>query len=129
MRKEEVIDESRGDKRSLSKIVNTIAEILRKRVLTPGELAQLRRLDVTSPNQPAFWRVVTTWIAPERNLSPEEEELWAMILSGMARMAPFHHAPQNSVGRILAESGFSEMRLMRLIRSEGTLFADLLRRT
>ena len=99
-----------------------------ERDLDAGERAQLRRLDVKAPDQPAFWKLMAAWIAPERPLSPPEETRWAIILSNMARMWPSCHQPGRSVGRVLAETNYQEIRLMRLLRTHGPTFADAVRR-
>lgn len=96
--------------------------------LGSGELAQLRRLDVEAPDEPAFWRLMALVIAPSSPLNAEAEKRWAVVLSGMARMAPHHHDPGRPVGRALGEAGFAEGRLVRLLRTRGPGFADAVRR-
>lgn len=97
--------------------------------LTTGELAELRRLNTEAPDRPAFWRVLAAYVSKDKPIPFEQESRWALILSNMARMAPFHHQPGQRLGQVLAERGFHEQRLMRLLRSEGHTFDDAIRRT
>ncbi len=101
----------------ISSIIGLITTALTKGLLGPGEAAELRRIDPESPSCPAFWRVMTVWIAPEERLSPDQETRWAMILSGMARMKSLLPLPGPTLGKALAESGFKERRLERLLRT------------
>jgi len=84
-----------------------------------GEIASLRRLNVEEPFSPEFWKFVVTYISPDRPLTPEEEKSWAAIISGMAKMAPFHHCKGRSLGKVLAEEKFTEQRLLKLLRLQG----------
>lgn len=101
----------------ISRIVGSIRAALTKGIIGPGEAADLRRLNPESPDCPAFWHAMTTWIAPEKRLSPEQETRWAIILSGMVRMTAYLNAEGMSPGRALAEAGFNEGRLTRLLRT------------
>jgi len=112
---------------TLSSIVAGIATAMRDGRLGQGELAELRRLDVDAPDRTAFWKVIVGNVKGE-SLTADQETGWAIILSGMARMAPLHHNPGNSIGRALAEAGVKEGRLMRLLRSHGPTFHDSFRR-
>jgi hypothetical protein len=93
-----------------------------------GDLAALRRLDPMRPDNAAFWRLLVA-IVPERDRrSSEAEQRWAMAINGMALMARDHHENGARLGRVLAETEFSEQRLERLLRARGIVLADLLRR-
>jgi CRISPR type I-E-associated protein CasB/Cse2 len=115
--------------RDLPETIGRIAVSMTNGVLGSGELADLRRLDVQSPDRAAFWSVMSMWVSPAGMLGTEAENRWAMVLSGMARMAPCHHKPGRRVGEVLARVQYSEGRLMRLLRSRGRGFADTVRRT
>lgn len=116
---------------SLEPIIAGIARALSSRAVGSGDLAELRRLDVHAPDKPAFWRIVAAYVDPGRQtagFSLAAESAWAIVLSNMARMAPSPHDPRRSVGRALAEAGFHELRLMRLLRTHGHGFSDVVRR-
>lgn len=100
----------------IGRVIGLLSTAMIKGFLGPGELAQLRRIDPLRPYCPAFWHSLTAWIAPDRTLPPGQETRWAIILSGMARMVGLLHIPGYPLGRALAESGFNEGRLNRLLR-------------
>jgi CRISPR system Cascade subunit CasB len=114
---------------SLAGLIARIAHAMKEGALPPGDLAQLRRIDVDRPDQPTFWRLMAAWIAPDAPLPPDIESAWAAVLSGMAHMAPFHHKPGRRLGMVLAEVGYSELRLNRLLRTGGHRFLEAVRRT
>ena len=51
-----------------------------------------------------------------------------MILSGMAAMAPRPHRQGFLLGRALAQADLSEARFLRLLKADGPVFEDLVRR-
>ena len=92
--------------------------------LDPGDLARLRRMDVDGPGEMAFWQ-----LAAELDL-PGERAQWLLPIKLMALLTPKGdphagkrpaHDPARAVGAALADAGFSETRLLRLIeRAPGT---------
>ncbi len=91
--------------------------------LGPGDVAELRRLRPEGALGPAFWRIVQKHLEPAGLLSGErsnlqQEDLWVVILSGMAR-TPSLHNPGSPLGKSLAEAGVSELRLLRLLQARG----------
>lgn len=112
----------------LDVLIGRLAAVMRNGALGPGEMAQLRRLDVTSPDQPAFWRLVAIWIAPDVELSPDQERKWAIVVSGMARMAPNIHDRGRPIGRVLAELHVAEGRLTTLLRARNGAMSPAVRR-
>jgi len=113
---------------SLATIVARLAHMMEDGELGTGDLAGLRRLDADAPAQPAFWKIMAGVVAREGPLSATAEGRWACVLSGMARMAPHHNDRRRPVGRVLAEAGYSETRLMRLLRADWPLLGDHVRR-
>jgi CRISPR system Cascade subunit CasB len=111
----------------LADIIRSLASAIRFGRLGPGDLAQLRRLSAETPAQPAFWRVLSEWIAPDDGLPEEMENRWAVVLAVLARLAPIGHHPERSFGEALARAGYSEMRLMRLLRAKPPLLDELVR--
>lgn len=120
--------ESDRDRPDLSSIVRRITASMAEGRLGPGDLAQLKRLDVSRPDQPAFWKLEAELISPDAPLSLDAESRWAVVLKNMARMAPFHHRPRRPLGTTLAEAGFAEGRMNRLLREKGDGLWDAFRR-
>jgi CRISPR system Cascade subunit CasB len=94
-----------------------------------GPLAELRRMDPSDPSGGAFWGVLFDLVEPAHNLElppgrDEQERRWAVILRAMATLEHRAGAP---LGDALAESGFSELRFVRLLRSRGPELADAVR--
>lgn len=54
----------------------------------------------------------------------EEIRRWALILRGMAIMAPYHHPNTNNPGAMLAKNDFSELRLAKFLSARGAQFRD-----
>ena len=116
-------------------------EIAASRV-SPGDRAELRRLNPDSPTPAVFWRIMA-----ENGLlgNLAFERKWALILHGIALMTPRHggddasqsaHDGTTPVGRALflggeeqRETGFySESRLHRLLTARGDMLRTLLDR-
>ncbi len=117
------VAKSRSDS-SLSAIVGRVARLFESGAIHPGEMASLRRLDPAAPPGACFWKMMVLHVSPAAELSLGQESAWAMVLAGMARMAPICHAPHRRVGRVLAENGFSELRFERLLRARGATLAQ-----
>jgi CRISPR system Cascade subunit CasB len=108
-----------------------IAHAMTHGALGPGDLAELRRLDVNAPDRPTYWKILVHHLGlgtDDPAVTPGSERAWAIILSNMARMAPSPHNPRRPLGHALFDAGFPEQRLLRLLRSSGTTFVDTLRR-
>lgn len=103
-------------------------------VLSPGELAELRRLRYDEPGGPAFWRLVARRIEPASRLPEdgparvEAERRWAVILRAVAELASLHR-PGRRLGIALAAAGVSEGRVLRLLRAHGEVLFDAVRTT
>lgn len=121
-------DTARAD--GWQRAVAAVDEAIRSGRLDAGALAELRRLEPDDPASPAFWQTLIRYVEPHANAPGDEgarrgwERRWAVILGGMARLA---HDPGNPAGRALADAGFSELRLHRLLRAEDARLADELR--
>lgn len=120
--------EPNKDRAGLGSLIGALAGLLQSPAIGPGELAQLRRLDADSPQQPAFWRLLVTHVSPDAAPGERAERAWAVILSGMARMSPRAHAYGRPLGAVLAETGYSEARFTRFLRAPRESLPDTLRR-
>jgi len=115
----------------LATTVSSLANAIEK-VLSPGDVAALRRLRHGDPSCSAFWRLAATQLAsalPEGGPARDEaERRWAVILQAMAEMTGFH-APGRYLGRALASAGIAEQRVLRLLRASGEGLSDAVRVT
>jgi CRISPR type I-E-associated protein CasB/Cse2 len=116
---------------TLAAIVNAVAHSIEK-VLSPGDVAALRRLRPHDASCAAFWRVVVTHLEsalPDGGPAREEvERRWAVILQAMADMKGLH-APGARMGRTLAGAGLAEPRALKLLRASGDTLFDTVRVT
>jgi CRISPR type I-E-associated protein CasB/Cse2 len=88
---------------------------LDKERIGTGALAEIRRMDPLKPAlPPAAWRLLVSLELEDQ----ENERAWAIILHGMAQLAPAAHHPA-TVGDVLARTDYSEARFIRLLRAEG----------
>lgn len=105
---------------SFPQLVWRLTGIVKDR-LSPGEVAALRRLRPEDPGCPAFWRLMATEIMPQDSpmppeLSDEYERRWATVLVALALLGGL--VDKNlPLGAALADSGYSEIRFERLLRS------------
>lgn len=114
----------------LGRLVGHLAHLV-ARALSPGDVAQLRRMTEADPHCPAFWRIAATALEPagalpQGALRDEAERRWAVLLNAMALGADLH-APRAPLGRALAQAGYSDLRFVRLLRARGSAFADAAR--
>lgn len=113
----------------IGSLVNELAT--RISAMGTGDRAELRRGDPDDPGGPAFWKLVVSHLAPRGFIdldAPHSATLskWVVILAALAELEGLHN-PRAHLGRALAEAGYSELRLTRLLRSEGSQLLDLVR--
>ena len=118
----------------LGPIIQRLDTLLRES-FSPGDLADLRRMQPGRPGCPAFWRLAAAVLEPQGHLPPGDglareraESHWGTILAGMAHGKDLHRKGR-PLGRALAESGVSELRLLRLLRATDQALLDLVRVT
>jgi CRISPR system Cascade subunit CasB len=116
--------------RSLPQKIGAVAAALAADRISTGDLAALRRLDVTHPVEGAFWRLYFDRIADPADTRRSESQdadarRWAVILKGMAIMAPIVHAHEEA-GALIHRAGYSELRLWRLLRADADRLPDAL---
>ncbi len=118
---------------NLQSVVNAIARDIES-VLSPGDIAELRRMKPGEFGGPAFWKLAAAHLEPAGLLPTAGEqaeaaaERWAAILAGMAMTRGFHH-PGARLGRALADAGLSEGRFLALLRSHDRQLLDAVRLT
>ncbi len=122
-----------SERASLASIVGRLAHAV-TRELSPGDVAALRRHRVGRPLAPAFFRVSALILDPAGALPSGErfreaaEERWAVIVAAIAELEGLH-APRRRLGEVLANADFSELRLLRLLRSHDEALADAIATT
>ena len=110
----------------LEQIVHRIVGHVERQALSPGEVAELRRLEPENPGGAAFWKTVVFDLEPAGQLrGADAETRWALILRAIGELHGLHR-PRRRLGRALAAAGVSENRLARLLRADlGTLAGTL----
>ncbi len=110
----------------LGAIIGRLSGVVGSENFSSGERAGLKRITPGSLPPLTFYRFAF------RHL-PEgwegQQEAWMMVVAGLALMSPNPHRPARSAGRALAESGYAESRLERLLaaKEEDVLHTLLLR--
>ncbi|MGE0521236.1 MAG: type I-E CRISPR-associated protein Cse2/CasB [Candidatus Binatia bacterium] len=118
------------DEPSLASTVGSMAAAIAG-WLSPGDVADLRRLAPDDVSCAAFWRMLAlhSHLVPEGGpIRDEVERRWMCILQAMAVMAGLHN-PTVPLGRALAEADVAEQRLLRLLRASGPTLVDAVRVT
>ena len=108
----------------MSRVVQLADEIGRRNFPSGGRAA-LRRLEPEAPDAPAFWHLLLEVVPEEERRGEEREGRWAVIMNGLALMsAPGVSAHRRDsgehrtrVGTVLADVGYSDRRLTRLLRA------------
>ena len=110
---------------SLSQTIAHIAHVIAAEGFPTGERARLKRWSPGSPPSLAFYRFAFQHL-PDR--WEHEPETWLTLVTGLALMCPSPHRRDLSVGRVLAETGYAEARLERLLAARGNALPTLVLR-
>lgn len=110
---------------SLASRIGHIARVLAGERFPSGERAALRRMSPGLSPPLAFHRFTLHHLPDgwERH-----EADWVTVVAGIALMAPHAHRADQPLGRALAEAGYSEARLERLLAADGKTRRTLLLR-
>lgn len=108
-------------------IVGRIAAELAAPSFPRGDLAALRRMEPDAPGRtPVLLRLLARHASDRLEYGADELRRWALVLHGMALMAPRHHRTTIAVGRALRGPGrqplYAEARLARLLSARGPAF-------
>lgn len=114
-----------AERDTLATVVGRLAALVGSDGLPTGERAALRRMVPGQPSPLAFHRVAIRML-PEGWERHEED--WIAIVAGIALMSPGAHRPDAGTGAALADAGFSEARLERLLSAQGQVRRLLLLR-
>ena len=101
---------------ALERSIGQITAILANRDFPTGERAVLRRMGPGQPLPLTFYRFAFRYLPDgwERDIQD-----WITIVAGIALMAPDAHRPEVGFGLALAQAGYAETRLERLLSSRG----------
>lgn len=109
---------------SLASDIAHVARVLSAEHYPNGERAALRRWAPGQPVPLAFYRLWLRHLG--RELPPEPQtEAWMALTWGLATAGPDSHDPKRPWGQSLAESGYSEGRLERLLSAPEGVRLDL----
>lgn len=119
------MNESQTPERSLASHIGHIASVIGSDRFPTGERATLRRMNPGQPPPLTFYRFALRHLPDrwERSL-PE----WVTLVAGIALMSPHAHRLDHGLGRALAEAGYAEARLERLLAADGDTRRTLLLR-
>lgn len=101
---------------SLGSIIGHLAGVISSENFPNGERAALKRLTPRLPPSLTFYRFAFRHLPKEWEMQQAE---WMAVVSGLALMCPEPHRPGRPTGRALAETGYSETRLERLLAAQG----------
>ncbi|WP_020373818.1 type I-E CRISPR-associated protein Cse2/CasB [Sulfobacillus thermosulfidooxidans] len=107
---------------TLRSIIIRLANIINSDALSSGKRAQLRRMSLQNEPPLCFYQLAVTYL-PEGWTHPSLRSDWLTIVAGMATMFPRIHQSDRPLGRVLAQAGYSEARLERLLVAD-----DMVRR-
>jgi len=117
------------EKLSLAGRVNGLVRMIEE-VLSPGDVASLRRMRWDEVGCPAFWRLIASHLAgempPDGRVREEAERRWTVILQALAELRGLHRGGA-SLGRTLAEAEIAELRVIKLLRADGEPLFDAVR--
>lgn len=117
------------DRTSRLDLVHQVSALVRHGagVLSTGDRAQLRRLDPRDIRAAAFFKLAGSALAEELagpdSRRQEQETRWAAIVSSLAHLGSLHQ-PRHDLGTALVAAGFSEVRFVRLLRSDADRLVD-----
>lgn len=120
-----MLEQQTPEQPSLAAAIGRAAGIICNDGFPAGDRAKLRRMAPGQPLPLVFTRFALAHLPEswERHLDD-----WTTLLAGIAIMAPHAHRPGRGLGRALAEAGYSEARLERLLDSVGETRRTLLLR-
>lgn len=119
---------SKREASNLPSQIGRIAAAIAADHFPTGQRAALRRMSPGEPLPLAFLRFALRVLPDGWDRTEASREDWSTIVAGIALMSPGAHQPNVRLGAVLAEAGFSEARLERLLASRGSVRRLLLLR-
>jgi CRISPR system Cascade subunit CasB len=116
---------------SLHQRIGRLAAVLSAEHFPGGDRAALKRMAPGAAPPLAFYRLWLRHLGDEPP-TPEQTPAWVVIVAGLAAAPPPGHRPGRGLGQALADSGWHEARLERLLAAgadgqQARLAADALR--
>jgi CRISPR system Cascade subunit CasB len=110
---------------SLASTVARLAAVIGNSRFPAGDRAALRRWTLGQPVPLAFYRL---WLRHAGEELPPEAQMenWMILVCCMTTLGEKSHTPTRRLGQALAESGFSEGRLERLLSAPDGVRSELL---
>lgn len=118
-------DPALPDTPPLPAVIGHLAGVLAAAQFPTSERARLRRQDPAQPPGLHFLRFALRHLPPGWERQPRA---WMTLVVGLALMGRTAHRPDQPAGRALAQAGYSERHLERLLAAEGTTLYTLLLR-
>lgn len=112
----------------LPSIISRIAQVIGGDRFPTGERAALRRMIPGQPPPLAFYRFALRYLPEGWDRGQSLHRDWVTLVAGIALMSPGAHRPDRSLGTALAEAGYADARLERLIAADGDIRRILLLR-
>lgn len=112
----------------LPKVIGQIAHVVCSTGFPTGERAALRRMMSGQPLPLVFYRFALQYLPEGWDCGQDREQDWVTLVAGIALMSPNAHRSDLPLGKALAEAGYSEARLERLLAAEGNIRRVLLLR-
>ena len=124
-------DPAEAPARSLHQQVGRLAAVLGADHFPGGDRAALKRMTPGASPPLAFYRMWLRYL-DDNVPAPDQTPAWVVIVAGLASSPPQVHRPGRGFGQALAESGWHEARLERLLAADDDgqqpkLVADALR--
>lgn len=111
---------------TLEQQIGRIAGVIGSERFPTGERAALRRMTPGYSLPLCFYRFAFSYLPEGWEYAIDD---WTALIAGIALMSPNAYTPQVGFGRALAEAGYSETRLERLLAAEGEVRRILFLRT
>lgn len=111
------LDSAPSTEEALPSRIGQIAATLGGEHFPTGERAALKRFAPGQSVPLAYWRFWPRWLRAEAPPDTQSQD-WALILAGLSLMGRAGHQPKARFGATLAEQGYSEQRLERLLAAE-----------
>lgn len=112
----------------LPSVIGRIAQVISSDRFPTGDRAALRRMTPGQPLPLVFYRFALQHLPEGWDHSEERVLDWVTLVAGIALMSPNAHRGDRPLGKVLAETGYSEARLERLLAAEGNVRRILLLR-
>ncbi len=118
----EVREEARGFRSLVGYLAVRVGHLGR------GDAAELRRLNPDQPWSAVYWRLLASFTRKELfriggKTQDDAEKRWSVVLRALVHTGELNN-PEARLGRALAEAGYHELRMVRLLRAREEALLD-----